>query len=155
ICIEKTAGIDLAHQTETDDSNGSAHCKTPSGLCMRILPVQLARFAVERSGLQRSVIDAVDRHDLGVIAGRENLISVLHVVVGQNSFDDVHAGIAQKLDDTLSSDAVEKRSIWRWGEDDTLLSDENVGGGKLGHVSQQIEHNAVSEATRVGFKKGA
>ena len=39
IRVDKTAGIDLAHQTKTDDGNRSAHCETPSGLCMCILPV--------------------------------------------------------------------------------------------------------------------
>ena len=38
-CINKTAGVDLAHQAETNDGNRSAHRETPIGLCMRIAPV--------------------------------------------------------------------------------------------------------------------
>jgi hypothetical protein len=39
ICIKKATGIDLAHQTETDDGDGSAHRETPTGLCMRKVPI--------------------------------------------------------------------------------------------------------------------
>ena len=43
---------------------------------MRKGPIELARLAVERAGLQRALVDAVDRHHLGIVAGGEDLVGV-------------------------------------------------------------------------------
>src|SRR5665647_2675905 len=48
---------------------------------MRECPIQLARLAIERAGLQRALVDAVDRHHLGIITGRENLVRGFQVAV--------------------------------------------------------------------------
>ena len=43
---------------------------------MRVSPIKLAGLAVERARLQRALVDAVYRHDLGIIARGENFVGV-------------------------------------------------------------------------------
>ena len=52
------------------------HSMAPDPSAVGIVPVEVARLAVERPRLERAVVDAGDRHHLGVVAGGEDLVRV-------------------------------------------------------------------------------
>src|SRR5215471_7630899 len=103
---------------------------------MRIVPIQFACLAIERSGLQRSILDAIHRHHFRIVAGRKNLVGGLDVAIVQRSLDDADPGIAQQLDDALTRNAVEKCAIRRRREHDAVLADEDIGRRKLRDVAE-------------------
>src|SRR5258706_14786177 len=81
----------------------------PSGCArsaMRVGPIELARLAVERPRLQRALIDAGHRRELGIVAGREDLVGALEIRIAEGLLDDRHAGVAQERDHALAGDAV-------------------------------------------------
>src|SRR5215472_11421238 len=127
----------------------------PARSPMRVGPIELARLAIKRPGLQGAITDTVDRHYLGIVPGGKYLVGILHVAIAQGRFDHAHTSITQELDHTLAGDAVEERAVWRRREHRAILADEDVCGGKLGHVAEQIEHHAIPKAARVRLKQSA
>ena len=68
-------------------ATGALAARSGIGSAMGIVPVEFARLAIKRSGLQRTLLDAVDRHHFRVVAGRKYLIGGLNVAVTQRGFD--------------------------------------------------------------------
>src|SRR6185437_6433893 len=93
IRVKQTLRVNFSHQAETDNGDGRAHRRPPSRLRMRKAPIELARLAVERAWLQRTVVNTVDGHDLGIIPRREDLVGILHVAVTQGRFNYADASI--------------------------------------------------------------
>src|SRR5262249_41134767 len=122
---------------------------------MRIVPIQFACLAIERSGLQRSILDAVYRHHFRVVAGRKNLVGSLDVAVAQRGLDDPDPGLAQQLDDSLARNAVEKSAIRGRCEHDAILADKDIGRRKLRDVAEQIKHDTVAKSARVRLDQRA
>src|SRR3954463_9198659 len=89
---------------------------TPSA--MGEVPIELARLAIERPRLQRALSDPDHRQQLAVVAGREDLVSILEIGIAQRRLDHAHARITQELDGAIARDAGKERS---------------VGGGRVDH----------------------
>src|SRR5947199_333179 len=70
------------------------------------VPVELARLAIERPRLQRALVDADDRHQLGIVAGGEDFVGVLKVGVSKRALHYCQSGVAQKVDGTVPRDAA-------------------------------------------------
>src|SRR5262245_63414417 len=112
--------------------------------CMRIVPIELARLAIERPWLQRTFIDTNGRQHLGIIARRKNFVGVLNVTIAQRGLNHADAGLAQELDHPLTGNSVEKSSVRRRCKHEPVLCDENIGSRELGHIAEKVEHDTIS-----------
>ena len=126
-------------------------------LRMRVGPVELARFAHERAGLELTVVDLGDGDDLVVVAAGEDLVGVVEVFVLQGLFHHAHARLAQQADDALARDAVQERAVGRGRVDHAVLGHGDVGVGEFGDGAHGVAHQAVVEtaAVRLGERAGA
>src|SRR5262245_66641774 len=122
---------------------------------MRIVPIDLARLAIERPWLQRASVDTNDRHHLGIIARRKNFVGVLDVTIAQRGLDHGNASLSQELDHPLTGNSVEKCSVRRSGKHYPVLRDKNVGSGELRHIAEKVEHDTISITARIRPKQRA
>src|SRR3954471_2318237 len=103
---------------------------------VRELPVELARLAAEWSGLQRAIVDTDDRHQLAVVAAREDLVGALEIGIAERALHHGHAGIAQQLDGAVTRNAGEERAVRRRRINHAILGEEDVRRRKLRDVSE-------------------
>src|SRR6266508_6946371 len=113
---------------------------------VRILPVELSRLAVARSGLQRALADAHRRHQLGIVAGREDFVRDLEILVAHRGLDHAGAGRAQERDHPLPRDAVEEGAVRGRREHHAVLGHEDVGSRELRDIAEEIAEDAIVEA---------
>jgi hypothetical protein len=66
-------------------------------------PIQLARLSVEGAEGKRSSVDPGDGRNLGIIAGREDFVRFLKILVSQSFFDDRDAARSEQPDYALAS----------------------------------------------------
>src|SRR5581483_11445527 len=81
------------------------------------VPIEFSRPRIEPAGREQTVVDPDDRRDLGEIAGRENLVGGLEILVTQGLLDYGDAVAAQQIDHALARDAVEEGAVRRRCED--------------------------------------
>src|SRR4051794_10305471 len=122
---------------------------------VREFPIELARFVTNRPRLIMALLDPRRRKDLAVIAGREHLVGLENFAESDGALMHLQSDGAQKLDDTLARDAVEKSAVRNRRMHHAFLDYEQIGSGEFGNVPERIEHDCVVEPLLLGFSLGA
>jgi hypothetical protein len=98
--------------------------------------------------LQATILEAVYRHQFGVIAGRERLVGIKKFPPAERTLMHADADPAKECYYTLTRDAVEKRPIGDGCVGLTVLDIPYIGGRKLRDMAERIEHHCIIEAPR-------
>ena len=124
----------------------ASRASSAHGLAAGELEVERARLLIDMPGLIVALLDPGDRQHLAVVAGREHLVGVQDVRLGQRRLLDLGAGLAQQPDHALAGDAVEEGAVAGRRHGDAVLGDPQVGGRELGDVGRGVERDRVVEA---------
>src|SRR5580700_9240135 len=116
-------------------------------------PVEFTSLGIERAKLKRSLTDASYGHDLGIIPGGEDLISLFKILVGQGFLNHRHASLTEQSDHSLSRNPRQEGSVWDRRQHSASFRHEHIGGRELRYVSQHVADNRIVESPFMCFEE--
>src|SRR5580704_10596209 len=102
---------------------------------MRECPIKFSCLGVQRTEGERTVADAGDRNDLGIVSGGKDFIGLLEFLVGEGLLDHGHTTITQQADGSLASDARQECPVWDRSKHNSIFSHKYVCGGEFGDIA--------------------